>query len=233
MPFSAAGGRGGERGRGRRKTPLGAERAVPYNPRSAAAAEVRRARPVAPPGAGRRRAARSGAAAGRAGATAAAVVALPPSTPPTPPPHCAPAFAARSAAERRDLGEAAGAGGGRAGGRVGACVRVRACAGTGTAISCCSLPGVGGKARQPGRLLRGWERGERPVFVIGAGFWKGLTGIWRWRATQLAEGSGGRASEEWGRYCLLLHSGGFYFFFSDHFRSRQQVELCLHSLLGI
>ncbi|XP_074411729.1 uncharacterized protein LOC106630755 isoform X2 [Zonotrichia albicollis] len=101
--------RGGECGRGRRETPLGAERAVPYNPPSAA--ELLRARRRAPPAgrlgwAVRGGLGRVGAAPGRAGARG-----LPgPLVPSSPPPSCPPSAhrAPAGAAGRRDLGRRRG-----------------------------------------------------------------------------------------------------------------------------
>lgn len=97
--------RGGECGRGRRETPLGAERAVPYNPPSAA--ELLRARRRAPPAG--RRAVRGGSArpqAGRGCRGCRGPVSPRPLRPPVPPPPSRPPSAHRApagAARRRDL----------------------------------------------------------------------------------------------------------------------------------
>ncbi|XP_053915000.1 translation initiation factor IF-2-like [Cuculus canorus] len=137
MPFSAAGGRGGERGRGRRETPPGAERAVPYSPRCAAAAE-----PAAPPGAaGRRRAARRRRP-----------------SPSFPIPHCAPAGARQPRSAPRSaatLGDSA---------RVCLCVRVCVHAYVRREGRCDPLllpAGAAGKGAAPRAAISGGSGGGR------------------------------------------------------------------------
>lgn len=162
--------RGGECGRGRRETPLGAERAVPYNPPSAA--ELLRARRRAPPAG--RRAVRGGWRGRRQGGGAGAAGAPGPLRPP-PPPSRSPSALPPSFRASRTCGRceapwpwevpaagpssAAGAGAGRAAGARVRCERgsgcasvcpsfclcVRAGARSGRAVGCCSLLGAGGK----------------------------------------------------------------------------------------